>query len=427
MKKCLIILTRKYPYAAGEPFLESEIDKHIQYYDKILILSQDVSRNENATRVLPKSVEYTVTASGERKEMRMRDMMHSPRLFFAPDTVMKNELESRTLTLPQRVFLSYFKSRCNRLAFESTGKLDQYDFSQYGEITIYSYWFFANAMVAVDIKNYLTNSRNYSGRILLVSRAHRYDIYEEANRIGYLPCRKHLLNEIDYVFPCSENGTEYLKTKYQDTKSVIETAYLGTRDYGLSPEKNDDCFHIVSCSRVVKVKGLERLIDDLSLLVPEGQKILWNHIGGGVEGKTSYFESVKRYAESKLRNISFEFLGSKRNTEVYEYYKNTHVDVFINVSYSEGLPVSLMEASGFGIPVIATDVGGSSEIIDEDRNGFLLPKDFKKGELAEKIRILLEETPEQQKQRRTAARTLWDEKYNAEKNYALFAQKLASL
>ena len=66
----------------------------------------------------------------------------------------------------------------------------------------------------------------------MISRAHRYDIYEDANKINYLPFRKYLLNKVDYVFPCSDNGTMYLKTKYQDIESVIETAYLGTRDYG---------------------------------------------------------------------------------------------------------------------------------------------------------------------------------------------------
>lgn len=53
MRKLLIILTRKYPYAFGEPFLESEINKHNPYYDKIMVLAQDVSKREVMTRALP--------------------------------------------------------------------------------------------------------------------------------------------------------------------------------------------------------------------------------------------------------------------------------------------------------------------------------------------------------------------------------------
>ena len=55
MRKLLIILTRKYPYAFGEPFLESEINKHNPYYDKIMVLAQDVSKREVMTRALPEN------------------------------------------------------------------------------------------------------------------------------------------------------------------------------------------------------------------------------------------------------------------------------------------------------------------------------------------------------------------------------------
>lgn len=90
-----------------------------------------------------------------------------------------------------------------------------------------------------------------------------------------------------------------------------------------------------------------------------------------------------------------------QNQQVYDYYKSNKVDVFVNVSYSEGLPVSLMEASSFGIPVIATDVGGSAEIIDkEQKNGFLLDKDFEIGALQKKIELLLNESEEMYCKRR---------------------------
>lgn len=44
----------------------------------------------------------------------------------------------------------------------------------------------------------------------------------------------------------------------------------------------------------------------------------------------------------------------------------------MNLSTSEGVPVSIMEVQSYGIPVIATNVGGTGEIIDKD-NGILLP------------------------------------------------------
>ena len=48
---------------------------------------------------------------------------------------------------------------------------------------------------------------------------------------------------------------------------------------------------------------------------------------------------------------------------------------FINVSSSEGVPVSIMEAMTFVISVITTDLGGNTEIVNE-QNGWLLPKEI---------------------------------------------------
>ena len=427
MKKLLIILVRRYPYAFGEPFLESEIEKHKKYYDKILVLSQDVSKNAKQTRIPPEGIDVAITATGDRGHLRRRDMMNIPRLMIFPDAAMKEELRARKLNIPQKAFLSYFEARCIRLFDEAKNILKDVPVNDYDQITMYSYWLFANANVGLYLKDYLENERSFKGRIVLFSRAHRYDIYEEENKVKYLPFRKRLLDGVDQVYPCSRDGADYLRDRYPGMRAEINIAYLGTRDYGLSPKAVDsDVFHIVSCSRVVKVKGLERLIDDLALLKPK-MKVKWTHIGGGVDGKTDYFEKIKRYAEDKLKNISFEFRGPLSNTEVYEYYKNNPVDVFVNCSFSEGLPVSLMEASSFGIPVIATDVGGSREIIDREKNGFLLPRDFRKGQLAQKLEIMMNETTEKKMERRTAARELWENCYCAEKNYNNFAEMISKL
>ena len=73
--------------------------------------------------------------------------------------------------------------------------------------------------------------------------------------------------------------------------------------------------------------------------------------------------------------------GAFSNREVFDFYKSHPVDFLINVSNNEGIPVSIMEAHSFSIPVVATNVGGTSEIVNEE-NGILLPADPDTGELA---------------------------------------------
>jgi glycosyltransferase involved in cell wall biosynthesis len=72
------------------------------------------------------------------------------------------------------------------------------------------------------------------------------------------------------------------------------------------------------------------------------------------------------------------------HSEVHAVYRSQKVDGFILLSDSEGIPVSIMEALSYGIPVIATDTGGVSEIVT-DTNGILLPSNPEIGKIASAI------------------------------------------
>lgn len=62
-------------------------------------------------------------------------------------------------------------------------------------------------------------------------------------------------------------------------------------------------------------------------------------------------------------------------------------DLFVNMSLSEGIPVSIMEAISFGIPIIATNVGGNAEIVN-DETGVLIPVNIDQAALMKQFRIL---------------------------------------
>ena len=67
-------------------------------------------------------------------------------------------------------------------------------------------------------------------------------------------------------------------------------------------------------------------------------------------------------------------------------------DIFVNPSYSEGLPTSVLEACAAGCAVVATDVGGTDEIIFDGSTGFLVKPGDQQG-LTDKINYLLENKP----------------------------------
>jgi glycosyltransferase involved in cell wall biosynthesis len=102
------------------------------------------------------------------------------------------------------------------------------------------------------------------------------------------------------------------------------------------------------------------------------------------------------------------------------------VDLFINTSYTEGVPVSIMEAQSFGIPVIATDTGGVRELVKEG-TGSLIPVDFSPLHLAKLIeKYSLLPAVEENKIRVNAFHN-WNLNFNASSNYEDFIMQLNSI
>lgn len=88
-------------------------------------------------------------------------------------------------------------------------------------------------------------------------------------------------------------------------------------------------------------------------------------IGGDGE-----IEKVQQYIkDNKLDNVA-EYIGWVSGEEKIKLLNE--VDVFILPSYNEGLPISVLEAMSYNLPIISTTVGGIPEILKNEYNGFLI-------------------------------------------------------
>lgn len=123
-------------------------------------------------------------------------------------------------------------------------------------------------------------------------------------------------------------------------------------------------------------------------------------------------------------NIKWQFMGRVTNREMLEYYAKEKPHVLINVSESEGLPVSMMEAMGCGIPVMGTNVGGVGEIIIDKRNGYLLNANADSGTIAAAIGKFYCQSEQEYKAMSRYARKMYDRRYNANVNYGRFVDML---
>ena len=252
-------------------------------------------------------------------------------------------------------------------------------------------------------------------------RAHGYDLYEERNISNYIPMRSVLLNEVDYVFPCSEYGVKYIKNKYRIGKAQVDVRYLGTKDHGEKEfSSGKEPLSILSCSNVLKVKRIDKIIDALSLM--KDIPIEWTHFGDG-----ELMDEIREYAKEKLgSNVKVSFAGNIANTELMKRYAAKDFYVLLNVSSSEGLPVSVMEAMSFGIPCIATDVGGTGEIVKND-HGTLISKDATAGDIEEAIRAVYNMNENDYQTLRHKARRYWENHFDSNNNYHDFLEELISL
>lgn len=400
----LLLLTKFYPFGTGEAFIENEIKVAAEYYDQIMVIACEVPEGENIIRRLPINVKaYKVTSQSKKTDV-MRGILK-----ITPKTLSYKKEKELCNTLLKKCFLDYFEEKCQRIykSIMELGCMDQVTQEPY---VLYSYWFFMTARVGTLI------AENYKP-VKMITRAHRYDLYENENKIGYLPYRKLFLEKYDYVFPCSDNGTTHLKTLYPQYSKNVETSFLGTLDHGVGKASNDGVFRIVSCSRVEPVKRVERIIDALAELDKKNVNIEWTHVGDG-----SGYERIKKYAEEKLHNIKVVFRGNMKNEDIMELYSTHPFDLFVNVSSSEGLPVSIMEALSFGMPCIATDVGGTSEIVIDGVTGKLISSEFETRTLSSDILKFIENG--EGVIDRNLCRRFWKNHFQAISNYHKLYKKL---
>jgi glycosyltransferase involved in cell wall biosynthesis len=109
-------------------------------------------------------------------------------------------------------------------------------------------------------------------------------------------------------------------------------------------------------------------------------------------GEGELEQDVRDYARAKGMDGRIHFLGYR--SDIPSLLKTC--DVYVHSSYSEGFGLSVVEAMACGIPVIASDVDGLSEIVQDKKSGLLF-KCADAKDLADKIRSVLQDTGMQTK------------------------------
>lgn len=410
MKKLLIIFVNRFPFYNSEPFLEKEHLYYKEQFDKVLLVT-NCKKGDKPTRTISDSrieIIEDYTMSGDIKSiLQALPLTLTDSIFYKE---LLNLLRYKKVS-PKALYDTFVLSLCaNHRALLVSKYLKKHP--EYKPGIIYSTWLQIPAYAAILLNRRLNN------KCYTISRAHGFDVYSERHKTGYIPYHHRLYVELDEISTISSDGKKYLENKYGNFNKVV-VRRLGASDLNkINPDIDRDCIRLVSCSRVIPLKRLEKIADALGQI--KDRPIHWTHLGGGDGLKKLITYTQKKVGE----NVTVDFTGNISNNQVYETYSTVPFHAFLNVSESEGIPVSIMEAMSFGIPVIATDVGGTAELVDCEC-GFLLNADFSDDELIEAIKGIPAMPENEYLLLRRNARTKFENEYSASTNYSKFVEHLS--
>ena len=405
-QKTLILLCDNYPLSAREFFIDDEMRVIALKFDKVLIYTASADSGENLNRFVPANAEIVSFSrqkleSGKLKSIfRIFKPMFVAELFFA----LRN--------LPVKYWLSAVKimyveiHRAANLKKDLDGLCKAKNLNP-SDCVFYSYWHDYKALA-------LAMLRKDDQSIKCVARAHGWDNFADRHTLPYLPYKSFIINNLSQTYSISDAGKfyfeQYLNRKLDDKVTVSRLGKFNDRQPNMDKQPNSVL--ICSCSNLIPVKQVDKIIEVISHL--QTKNIRWVHFGDG-----PLRSELEQSAQEKLPNVQYEFRGIVANDKILDFYAENHVDLFINLSASEGIPVSIMEALSAGIPVVATNVGGTAEAVN-NKKGFLIPADFDCNNVAEVIDNYLNSPISKQNIYRQNAYDFWKENYEAGKNYGEF-------
>lgn len=407
----LVLLTSNFPYEGGEQFLESEIQYWVNTgFDNVYIVP---CQTKGSCRPYPKNIKVIKPMHKRSKAIYVFKSLLSP-LYHKEVLYIKkhSRSEGRLADINSALKATAITIRLKE-TLEDTLK------SIGGNITVYSYWNDTTFYAACMLKK--------KGVIKhVISRAHGFDIYEERRANSYMPLKRQFAREFDRVYLLSPNALNYYSDTYGADSQYLDVGRLGVdiplKQPDAKPVKSK--VKILSLSYCVPVKQIDKIMSAVEAYAKANTQIIieWTHIGSG-----PLYDELKASADeldSQHGNIKIDFVGHLANKDIKITLEQEHFDVFINASKSEGVPVSIMEAMSYGVPAIAPNVGGISDLVN-DSNGHLLPSRFTITEIIDGIDIIISKDKNQSY--RANAKSWVERYYNSSVNYPLFVSQIESI
>jgi glycosyltransferase involved in cell wall biosynthesis len=401
MTGSLVLLTDAFPYGRStEPFLETEIEFLAARFPKIYVLP---SHRAPTVRPLPAGVELIEMPwlTPARKARRAAALL-SPEAAATWRRTLTSRATARRYLRSWRVF-------CDNLAhniLKARGLATLISERTLQDAVFYDYWY-ENSTLALSLLK-------TSGKIrTAVARAHNFDVYDENWETGEVPFQRAKSIGMDAIFVVSESGAAYLRQRLPHAHTKIRLERLGVWDPGTLSPQGDEVPLVLTCAFLRPEKRIHLVPEVLARL---GRPVRWLHFGDGPE-----YERVLAAASRLPSRVSWKLAGLVPNTEVRAFYAAHDVASLLSLSVSEGLPVSMMEAVSHGVPLVACNAGGVSEIVT-GQTGLLLDRGASVDAISAALSSVLDAGLS-----RSSIHDFFKERFDAETNYTRFADALSNL
>lgn len=368
----LVILTMNYPEACGDgAFVRNEIDQLVAEFGHVVVVP--LLHQVDSRLPLPEGVQALTPVLGRRREAVLKGL-RGPADLSAIRELLRDDLSS----LRRGTALSSFASATLiGRAIARHGPLRHILECAPGA-PLYSYW---GAGTAYALPWLTASSRR------IVVRFHGGDLYEERHE-GYLPFRKAIMGRADLLIAISDHGKRHLESQVAGLglHTPVALNRIGTFDHGVRPARDRGRpRHVVSCSSLIPLKNVPRIFAALCVFA-EREPVHWTHFGGG-----RGMQELVALLKTRPSGLTVDLVGHVPNEAIHAFYRDNHVDCFVNLSDYEGIPVSLMEALSHDIPAVATDVGGSGELVGRELGtGTLVDRRASSHDVADTIRDVCE-------------------------------------
>lgn len=176
------------------------------------------------------------------------------------------------------------------------------------------------------------------------------------------------------VVAVSQDIKRILVQEHRFRQELVEVIYNGVALRSPSPSFNrpgSDVLHVGTVGRMVPVKDFNLFLEIATAILKRTNKVRFSILGDGPQK----LQLIERARDLNLEG-SIEFVSPMPDPQ--SYYES--LDLYVNTSLHEGIPLSILDAMACGKPVVAPSVGGIPEIISHREDGVLVqgrdPKDF---------------------------------------------------